>query len=250
MLLTSGFTTGQAINRSHWQANGLVSMWKVLPGLASGPVWYDLAGNYHGALSGPTWSGDKLNFDGVDDYVTVPSYKPLEGGIDELSISLRFSMPVTDNYRTILEKAAVGDYELWIFGFPNTNTVSFYLGGAAVSASYTENRPTYLGFSWSKSSGFGKLYVDGRYIDQLSYSSTFVSDAAYALVFGYMSGFGWPFPGSLDDIRIYNRALSAAEISGLYTDPQAIFNRPSSPILPGNRFAQQQLNTGNFFLNF
>ena len=58
--------------------------------------------------------------------------------------------------------------------------------------------------------------------------------------FGYDGGFGYDnFQGTLDNIRIYNRALSSTEVSDLYTlESQPFSHQPSrvvdetSPPLP------------------
>src|SRR5207253_1096810 len=66
--------------------------------------------------------------------------------------------------------------------------------------------------------GFIGLYANGVLIGSNSYQPPIVSGTAYSLFIGHrpLTGNPNPFAGELDDIRIYNRALSAAEAHQLY----------------------------------
>jgi hypothetical protein len=64
------------------------------------------------------------------------------------------------------------------------------------------------------------LYIDGVSQGQVSTTCQANGSNFYPRIASY--DLGWPnatdgyFPGSLDDVRIYNRALSATEIKQLY----------------------------------
>jgi hypothetical protein len=58
------------------------------------------------------------------------------------------------------------------------------------------------------------LYVDGKY-ETGGFDSVTVADGSYDSI-GYYGGDGTFFKGSMDDVRIYNRALSAEEVKRLY----------------------------------
>jgi hypothetical protein len=60
----------------------------------------------------------------------------------------------------------------------------------------------------------GRLYVDGALVA----SETFTAPANtnYALYIGrYYGGTGSGWNGSMDEVRLYNRALTSAEVAGL-----------------------------------
>ena len=66
--------------------------------------------------------------------------------------------------------------------------------------------------------GYEKIYIDGKYENQLdisSYSSVSVTNGKNLLI-GYNDDSQEYFPGSIDDVRIYNRVLSQGEITSLY----------------------------------
>ena len=59
------------------------------------------------------------------------------------------------------------------------------------------------------------IYVDGAYVDGRSCNLN-VASSAYNMRIGADSGGNKFFGGSIDDVRIYNRALTSGEVSGLY----------------------------------
>jgi hypothetical protein len=62
------------------------------------------------------------------------------------------------------------------------------------------------------------IYINGTVITRNSQdcSGSLSDDSSYVLTLGWTSYNGDPFLGTLDDIRVYNRVLSASEISTLY----------------------------------
>jgi hypothetical protein len=67
-------------------------------------------------------------------------------------------------------------------------------------------------------SGYMKMYIDGKYETQLdisAYPNVSVTNGKNVLI-GYNDSSSEYFPGSIDDVRIYNRSLSVTEVTGLY----------------------------------
>jgi hypothetical protein len=60
-----------------------------------------------------------------------------------------------------------------------------------------------------------KVYMDGAQVGSASYSDP-LGTGGNILYLGRYNGGGYGFNGSLDDARLYNRALSAAEVKTLY----------------------------------
>lgn len=60
------------------------------------------------------------------------------------------------------------------------------------------------------------LYINGSQQDTLASSGTFTSDASGVAIGGAGDGSGKFFDGQMCDFRIYNRALSAAEVQRIY----------------------------------
>jgi len=208
-----------------WSTDGLVGWWKFDEG--SGTIAYDSSGNGNdGNLTGgPTWAtgkiGGALSFDGADDYVSFPvkSY-PLGN-----SASVSF----------------------WAFGgsnLPNNNAL-FSVGNASTSAllnihlTWAGNYVLYFDLgntsqqdrikkigtandfkgSWqfwniSKDNVTGtmSLYKNG----QVWFAETGKNAALATISELEFFRIGKKYHGLIDDVRIYDRALSAAEVQALY----------------------------------
>lgn len=106
--------------------------------------------------------------------------------------------------------------------FQNDNSLYFYTG-AGENTSYTPNPSTLVG-NWhlvvatydSSGSGFRDIYWDGVEVasvtggvDTASKSSTF--NIGYSTVFG-----GRDFDGSIDEVGVWNYALSATQVADIY----------------------------------
>ena len=73
-----------------------------------------------------------------------------------------------------------------------------------------------VGFSWSQVNGVLQIYVDGQPVRACSFTAPIGALINNLEIAGNASSSG-RLNGSLDDVRIYNRALSANEIQNLYT---------------------------------
>jgi hypothetical protein len=74
--------------------------------------------------------------------------------------------------------------------------------------------------SYQKSGSLGRLYLNGRELTTTSYTGGDGPPDIRSLKLGTRYdgalGGGVPFKGAMDDVRVYNRALSAQEVMGLY----------------------------------
>jgi hypothetical protein len=60
-----------------------------------------------------------------------------------------------------------------------------------------------------------RIYVNGALASSTPYTTP-LANSATNLRIGSGAGIGYPWSGPLDDVRIYNRALSATEVKQLY----------------------------------
>ncbi|MDO8620439.1 MAG: LamG domain-containing protein [bacterium] len=79
-----------------------------------------------------------------------------------------------------------------------------------------DNKWHHVAGSWNTSNAY--LYIDG-----VRQTSVFTGDAtltlgasALTMVGDYLSGGGAPYNGNIDEVRVYNRTLSATEVKALY----------------------------------
>ena len=169
------------------------------------------------APNGPTWvtgsnakvGNGALSFDGVNDYVLTPSmaYNSI--------YSISFWMKTT---ATASQKLFGWSFWRWCtINSPSANKITC-LGTGDSSFKVTSNNAVNEGL-WHHavftvdSSNNQILYIDGQYQTTNTHTQAGSSGKIY-IGSGFLGGSY--FNGSLDDVRIYNRALSAGEIQQLY----------------------------------
>jgi type II secretory pathway pseudopilin PulG len=211
---------GQESVLSDHIASGLVGHWKFDE--TSGNTAYDFSGNFNsGTLTGgPTRTasssckvGNCLSFDGNNDILTTTI-----SGLSDGSISLWFYNRTFTAGDILLGKRNTGCFGYAIY--TNTGQVLqvYALGPEATISPYQLNRWTHLVVT--RSGTTMNYYVDG--VLKLTDSLTLDMNNLANYIGGTCNDANY-FDGYLDDVRIYNRALSADEISKLYNS--AVFNR-------------------------
>jgi hypothetical protein len=99
-----------------------------------------------------------------------------------------------------------------------------------------------------RESGSCKLYIDTVVTSEtssgISCSGTLVNTAAKPYFGGqFQSPNGNGIAGRMDDARIYTRALSATDLSSLYTNPGSISTNVNATIVPSTSFAAEEKAT-------
>lgn len=244
------FTTEQLDQRLR---AGLVGHWI---GGGSGNTWFDRSGyGNHGALvGGPTWTlgeGGKrsaLQFDGVDDYVNCGDV--LDMGTNSLTIAFWFRTTSTAVQALVGKSSSrdlTGRYSIYLTA---TDTIEAFLDYGAEPAVSTSTAG-YRDGSWHHAAiTYNRTGSETIYLDGVSKASTSISagsavnmqnsDPLYFAEYQNSTGTGpagVPLRGALDDVRIYNRTLTA-EI--------ALLASPSfSPVVAAPRFVGRRAATGN-----
>jgi hypothetical protein len=213
---------------------GLVGYWKFDEG--SGNTASDSSGNNNtGTIYGPTWDtgkiGQALKFDGTDDYVSI---SPLNiSGITSLTVSAWIKSPF-DQIGYVLHNGYNGEFVLHngerpfdgsVSGrYPNLASFSVKLQDASIwdvySTPLTPNTWHCFTGVWIKGASL-RIYVDGVLMgenDSIPDYYLYNPGPAYNPRIG-----AYPytepdfFEGLIDEVRIYNRALTNGEIGILYS---------------------------------
>ncbi len=195
-------------------SGGLVAWWPLNEG--SGNIIYDRSGNgNNGMASGTVWtagiSGNALSFGG-NSYVSIPEgpsldYDPVSFSlwVDEASSTYGTFMLGQTSYGGFLRDAGSGQYEWDIMSgvennvfapIPSYNQWHFLVG-------------TYDGVS-------ERMYIDGQLAVQQSVSVTPLATSNFGIGACLFCGPSQFIIGDIFDARIYNRALSPAEVMELY----------------------------------
>ena len=211
---------------------------------ATGLVSADASGNANtGTLTnGPVWStgrnGGALQFDGVDDRVRVN-----DAAVLDLSTAATFEAWVyptvaPSGWRTILQK----EVDAYIFAASthlNTPSSGGTFNGVCCTNVYAPaalpvNTWTHLAASYDGAQI--RLYINGAQV-AVTAASGILRAERNPLWIGGNAVYGEHFQGKLDDLRIYNRALSAAEI-------QTDMNTPVGGTAPADATAPVVTITG------
>jgi hypothetical protein len=181
----------------------------------------DSSGNGNvGTISGATRTtagkyGGALTFDGVNDWVTVP---------DASSLDLRTALTVEawvyptstlSRWRQILLKETSNWFTYAVYANTDSNAPSGHVFTS--SDQYIEGTSRLAVNSWSHvattwDGATLRLYVNGSLVSSRAVSGT-MADSAGPLRIGGNAIWGEWFQGRLDEIRIYGRALSPAELA-------------------------------------
>jgi fibronectin type 3 domain-containing protein len=187
----------------------------------SGTTTADRSGNNNtGTLSNTTWStagrfGNALFFNGTNARVNVNDSSSLDltSGMT-LEAWVKPSV-INANYQTTVLKEQPGDLAYALYantgnGRPDTEAA---IGGSARTATGPSSLPTgtwsYLTATYDGANL--RLYVNGTQVVQQA-ASGLITTSTGALRIGGNAIWGEWFTGWIDEVRVYNRALSAGEI--------------------------------------
>ncbi|MHC4737479.1 MAG: LamG domain-containing protein [Planctomycetota bacterium] len=222
-------------------ADGLVAHWAFEEG--QGDVVYDssLYGNNGILQNEPIWIpgeiGDyALDFDGMDDCVEVPDDDSLDIA-GHLTVSAWVKAKRTDKRQVIVAKNAYGANS-WILeinqlDFDGTK-FNFYVdlfgfdGNFGSNIEVTVDRWYHVVCTYNGSER--RIYINGQLdADQTVSGAIPTNDQPVRIGGGgNMSRY---FDGTIDNVRIYHRALSAGEVFELYTNDLNTTGRPVNLII-------------------
>ena len=198
---------------------GLVAAWSFDAG--TGTTAADATGKGHtGTISGAAWSatgknGGALSFDGVNDWVTVADANDLD-----LTNGMTLSAWVNPtgvgaDWQTVVLKETPGFMAYALYADTDSARPSGHVvvGGSDLDtrgpATVPNNVWTHLAASYDGANL--RLYVNGALASTRTASGS-MSPSTGALRIGGNGTWGEWFGGLIDNVRIYQRALSAAEI--------------------------------------
>lgn len=222
----------------HWATKSLVGLWLFNEG--SGKKVYDLSGNgYNGTATGlatriTTIFGSGFDFDGV-------------GGAGEIEIDMQGHDPFGGKYLTIIAYinwnqdndstpriidrqynkqfafclVDAGDKLSWALCTAGGNVDR----GSASVLIIPKNKWVQVALTYDGVSA--NTYLDGLLGESISAGlGGVINSSTDNMVIGErVDGSGRLFDGQIDNVMIYNRALSASEISLLYREPFCMFER-------------------------
>jgi len=225
--------TRQPVNWDNSLNNGLLAWWKVLPQWFGGPTLRDLCGKHDGALMnmdpatdwlhvGPTPTGGALDFDAVNDYVDIGH--PQDGQLDFTWCAWIKTTDTASNTKlwqmpnfigTIQASGATNDA---LFGI-NNGKLAWYdeLSGSSnhFTSTHIINDDVWHHMIATRGGAALTFFVDGVQVATSTTGTNSLNNNGMEIGrANWTSNEHWD--GPLDDIRLYNRALSASEAMQLY----------------------------------
>lgn len=194
---------------------------KSYPG--SGTSWTDLSGNANGGtlVNGPTYSstnGGNLTFNGTNQYGSTPLSL---GGYTAYTVSAW--VKTTSTGKEIMATYGVTNiFEFWIGASPTLGKLMPYAYASGGAASYRTSNTSINTGTWvycvgvyQGSTSTLNVYVNGV-LDNGTLTGTVpaaLNSGASTVVIGNVNSGSYYFNGSMGEIKIYNRALSATEVA-------------------------------------
>ena len=234
------------VHNTNVVSDGLVCCWdaankRSYPG--AGTTLTDLVGRQNGTMQNNTSfnsaKGGCLDFDGTDDYVSVPDSDYLDSITSAITVSVwvYWSSDAND-ISTIVSKASAAGwsspYSSWNMrlrhgtGGWGTDAVEFWAAGSYTTggnffSSSSIPRDTWTHIVGTYDGANQKIYINGV-LDGTEAETAAIAATSYPLYIGVNSGdIGEDFEGSLANVLIYNRGLTAAEVKQNYNSTRSRF---------------------------
>lgn len=201
-------------------------------GTISGALFYPV-GKLNGALY----------FDGSNDQVRIAAMKTSNLSF---SVSLWTNSTHTGNYDYIISKKgeAAGD---WFIRYQNTNAIRFGIWNGSVTGLVTVTTPlttyhngNYYFLAMTYDGTNMTAYVDGAYIGSVQANMEAMSTCNEVMIGDIdadCNGVGtgtFELLGTVDEVSLWNRSLSAAEVSAIYDLENHFSTYPFSPLISIN----------------
>ena len=228
----SGFTDSATIAKGKAYAQQVhallganaVGVWNFDEG--EGTTAKDLSGyNNHGTLTNfnfdssgwttetPTGQGYALRFDGVNDYVNLGN-NPILNPKEEITLSAWIKKYSNSSGGIVFRNAS------YLFNMDG-NRVYFNYYDTGWNNSVLSNSNLFLNkwhhvvTTYSKNTGKVKIYLDGNKDKEQEVNSNDMHSSNNNNIIG-LAWTNWIFNGLIDEVRIYNTALTSTQIQSLY----------------------------------
>lgn len=205
----------------------------------------------HGSVNGATLTEDRFGnansayrFDGINDYIIIPENSLKNNNYTYSFWAKPSSIPPSPNSYALLSIGGPGADQgvtlsnNYIGGSIGWAMVSYNRNGGAISSNSVGSLPvvgTWYHIVQSRSNSTVNFYVNGVLIGVRSTNGQLAGYSVHSpgATIGCRSSLIQFFHGSIDDVRIYNRALSETEVTALYMNNFSCQPQVNVPVAKG-----------------
>jgi len=212
---------------SHWSMQGLVGWWRMNEarwnGVNNDVIDSSGRGNHGKAYNGVTTAlserGRAGSFDGVDDYVSCGNISSTANGTATVSAWFKLGSQLLSSRAITYNLRLLGDGSTYMYIYPSAGGTGYVV---VPVSSWKFNAWNHIAVTWSGDGTTVKGYVNGNIminnVTGVMAIQNIYSDNIFTIGARY-TGSNY-FNNLIDDVRVYNRALSANEVWQLYMDTQ------------------------------
>lgn len=196
----------------------------------------DMVGGNNGSVYNAFLTTDRFgnansaySFNGSSSYIDLGNSPSFNFGSNNFTLSCWVNVNPSDNYGYIISKYKNPDPLSYGIGTTGSSVYAFFSGDTAGNSingtqSLKDSNWHFLSVTFTRGDAI-RAYIDGTLNQTASISSAVgYQTNSQSLLFGKLSdgsGLGPQYyNGLLDEVSIYNRALSASEVSQLYVIPE------------------------------
>jgi len=181
---------------------------------------------YDGTVSGATYQSSAgvkdinagansgaFDFDGSNDTIDITTVQSAHNYDNPYSVTAWFKSDSV-GLEGIVTSLAGGKFDQRLF--INSNKLGFESLDTVITSTTTINAGTYFHAAGVKTSSGLELYVDGSFEDSASVTGS-EEDNGFDAEIGLIRNDAF-FDGNIEDVRIYNKALTSSEVSDIYNN--------------------------------
>ena len=168
--------------------------------------------------------GGALQFDGVDDAVRLPYRSELPLGTKDFTASLWFRYTATTGEQPLLWMGGIGTTQpqVWLRGEPASNRIQGLItvrnGASAPQSASVRTTGAYNDGQWHhlalrRGGGQLTLFIDGTELSTADVTGSVSRNSPFGVHIGQRMDSRAFFTGAIDDVHVWDRALSDAELA-------------------------------------
>lgn len=186
------------------------------------------------SYAGDNWA---LEFNGVDDYITIPDSDIWKFGLSDFTMDAWVFLGIDDKERlSIASRGATKingwgfkDGHEWLWTITTSNMTFFWYvgkeGRSRVTGEISINANEWYHVAVVRNGPKISLYLDGALIGE-NHIDCIYATTADRIIIGAHDNLSWPFNGRMDEFRIWNYGMTEAQVKKwMHASPDG--NNPS-----------------------